>query len=166
MRQGMFVFIVVLAFLSLTCAQSTTPQTTPAGSQAQSGAGQTLSTTPAIHPGMTGQMGEQRQMHAQEMQAMKQDLEKMRSLLRQIQSSESGMSAADRQAMNYNAQLWQMMINHMQQMVDHMEHMQGMGGMGMQGGMTGHHAMPMDRGNRPAKAPPTSPKPNNPTTPQ
>lgn len=70
-------------------------------------------------------------MHAQMMEQMKQNLQKMKSLLQEMKTNAAGLTGKEKAAMDANVQLWQMMIDHMDQMVNQMSSMHG----GMKGGM-------------------------------
>ena len=138
-----FAIVAVLMFATWMFGQST-PQTPPPGAQGQSGAGATTSTQakPGTHAGMG--MGA---MHAQHMQEMQKNVAQMESLLNNMRANLASMDPKDQPAMRNNIELWQMMIDHMKQMAQHMESMGGpgmmhehmMGGPGAQGGMTHQH---------------------------
>jgi TolA-binding protein len=127
----------LLGCSSLVLAQGTTPQTPPAGTDTQSSAGSAQSTAP----------GTRGAMHAQHMAAFKQQVTKMQALLDQMKSNVGSMSGASKTAMEANVQLWQMMIDHMNQMADQMSMMGG--GMGMRP----HHGMGAGPGRAPNLAP-------------
>jgi hypothetical protein len=135
--------IVALAFPLLLCAQNTTPET-PATPQTQTQSG-------TMHRGMKNSQGgaDMRAMHEQHMQEMKQNIAKMKTLLEQMKTNAAGLSGKDKAAMDANVQLWQMMIDHMDQMMNHM----GMMGSGMNGrGMKHNHGAP------PPPPPPPAPQ--------
>ncbi len=121
----------VVAIATLSSAQtSTTPP--PPGSPDNMG---------AMHHGADNMGG----MH-DHMQDMKQSVAKMKSLLEQMKANAAGLSGKDKAAMDANVQLWQMMIDHMDQMANHM------GMMNMDMGHQ-HNAMPQH------PMPPTPPSP-------
>lgn len=167
MKSSKLLLAVVMSLAPLAWTQSTTPQTPPPGAQTGSSAGSQSSTAP--RPPQRGMEGssEDRMRMQQHMQAMQNDLAKMRSLLEQMKSSAAGLSGNEKTAMEANVQLWQMMIDHMSQMAEHMSSMQG--GMGMSGhsGMKHKTGGAHNHGNMqgPASAAPSSPESNNPPTP-
>ncbi|HYG99509.1 MAG TPA: hypothetical protein VD837_10295 [Terriglobales bacterium] len=132
---------VFLIGTSLGWAQSSASQTPATGGQSGSSAGTQTSGAPRSSMRGTEAGQDRKGMHAQHMQAMQNDLAKMRSLLDQMKSNVAGMNAKDRAAMQPNVQLWQMLIDHMGQMTQHMSAMQGQGGMGMMTGSTGSRHM-------------------------
>lgn len=131
MRIRAIALAAVLGCSSWIAAQSTAPQTPPAGAQGQSAAGREQGSTPAGNAGMhhTMSQNDMAPMHAREMEAMRQQVAKMQTLLDQMKANVDGLSGANKTAMQANVQLWQMMIDHMKQMV---QHMSSMGGMMMQ----------------------------------
>lgn len=128
MKAGITLLLAAAIWTSSAWAQSSTPQTPPAGAQAQTGAG-TAKGAPRSGP-MAGMQG--RGMDIQKMQA---DLNRMHALLNSMRGSVTSMDPRDQPAMLSNIELWQLMLDHMDQMVKHMQSMQQ--GMGM---MPGPHA--------------------------
>jgi hypothetical protein len=112
---------------------------------------------------------EDRTRMQQHMQSMQKDLAKMRSLLDQMKTNTAAFTGKEKAAMEANVQLWQMMVDHMSQMAEHMQSMQGHGAMGMSGHSGMHHGTggSHDHGNMqgPASAAPSAPTSNNPPTP-
>lgn len=134
-------FVVALAIPLLLCAQDTS-SAPPAAPQTQTGSG-------TMHHQMSGAQGDanMQAMHEQHMQEMKQGIAKMKTLLEQMKTNAAGLSGKDKAAMDANVQLWQMMIDHMDEMMNHM----GMMGPGMEGhGMMHNH----DHGAPPPPPPP------------
>ena len=143
--------VVTIAIPLLVCAQSTTPQARPAGTETQTGSGSAQSTMQpgAMHHGHGAQAGDMHAMHEHEMAQMKEQIAKMRALLDQMKTNVAGMKGKDKDAMQANAELWQMMIDHMDQMMQHMSSM-GMMGPG--------HMQPMGK-SVPLVSPPPPPPP-------
>ncbi len=156
MRARHFIVIAAMIWAMMAWAQSTTPQTPPAESQAQSGAGAAQSTQ--TQPGMRAGKG-MAGMHEQHMQQMKANMTRMQALLAQMRSAYANMDAKDKPAMQANIEMWQMMVDHMNQMAQHMEQMHGEG-MGM--GPGGHHMMHHAPG---TAKPNTTPQPGTQATP-
>ncbi len=140
-------------------AQSTAPQTPPATAQGETGAGSAKSTqaqpAPRAGKGMAGMQGMQ-QMHQQHMQEAKATLERMHALLNSMRSSYTSMNPKDQPAMQANIEMWQLMLSHLDQMVQHMESMGPGAGPGM---------MMQHRHGQPGNVPPKPPSPNEPGTP-
>lgn len=127
----------IVMFAACVWAQSTPP----ADAQGQTGAGATKSTqkTPGTGKGPAGAQG-MGAMHAQHMQQMQADIAKMQSLLNSMRTNVSSMDPKDQPAMMNNIELWQMMVDHMNEMVKHMGSMGGPGMMhGAPGGTMHHH---------------------------
>lgn len=124
MKARRLILAVVVVVASLVWAQSAPPQTPPAGAPGQSGAGTAGSAQkqPGTHAGK-GMAG----MHEHYMQEMKANLDKMHALLDQMKASVAGMDPKDQSATQANIQMWQMMLDHLDAMTQHMESMQGMG---------------------------------------
>ncbi|MFB3814618.1 MAG: hypothetical protein ACE14L_10945 [Terriglobales bacterium] len=118
--------VILLAATALT--QSTTPQTPPPGSQGQTGADPSTSTQHEHGQPATGTS--RSAMRMQHMQQARADLERMKALLSQMRATYGSMDPKNQPAMQANIELWQLMINHMDQMISHMEQMGGMGTMG------------------------------------
>jgi hypothetical protein len=129
------VAVMIAITAGLVWAQSTTPQTPPS-TQGGSAAGQTQ---PEARPG--GRMGGSQEMHGQEMQEIQASLARMHALLNSMRAGYSTMDTKDQPAMQANIEMWQMMLDHMDRMVQHMQSMQG--GMGPAGGMRHHGNMGM-----------------------
>lgn len=172
MKLHQLVLAGVLASAVAAFGQSAPAQTPPPGAQTESGAGAQQNTMgPGMaHPPRRGMEGssEERQMQAQHMQQMRQQVDKMRSVLDQMKTNVAGMSGKDKAAMQANVQLWQMMVDHMDQMVQHMSSMQGQGMMGMRHNMMHGNMKGMKPGDSmqgAGEAAPASPQPNNPSTP-
>jgi hypothetical protein len=73
------------------------------------------------------------------MQKMQADLNRMHALLNSMRGSATSMDPRDQPAMLSNIEMWQMMLDHMDQMLKHMQSMQQ--GMGMMdSGKPGPHA--------------------------
>lgn len=127
--------------------------------------------TTSSRPPQRGTEGssEDRTTMQQHMQSMQKDLAKMRSLVDQMKTSSGSLTGNEKSAMEANVQLWQMMVDHMSEMAEHMQSMQGRGGMGMSGhpgmqhGTGGSHKHGNMQG--PASAAPSAPTSNNPPTP-
>jgi hypothetical protein len=107
-------------------AQSTTPQTapqTPPVGTPGAGTEQGMQTPP--RRGMRGGMGMQGmgQMHEQHMQQAKEQLAKMHQLLDQMKSNVSKMDQKDQAYAQANAQMWEMMVSHLDMMVQRMSEM-------------------------------------------
>ncbi len=118
--------IALLLSGAMVWAQSTTPQTPPAGAQGQTRAGAAQSPHRGMHRGQAGQgMGA---AHMQDMNAM---LTQMRSKLDSLRSSVSKVSDANtKAALQADYDLWETVYGHMKQMQSSMQqHMQGMQGM-------------------------------------
>ncbi len=97
----MFVAAVVFSAPML-YAQSTPPQTPPAGAQAQTGAG----TAAAQRPGLTP---------PQRLRNMQQQLQQMRAVLARMRTEVAGLQdPKDKQLAQDNVEMWEMMLNHMQ----------------------------------------------------
>ncbi len=146
MKTKAMIIGVVLASVSLWAQTNTPPTSTQSGAQ---------STQSGTQSG--GMMGSQRRaqmqaMQQQHMQQMKQSVAEMKSLLEQMKTNAAGLTGKDKAAWDANIQLWQKMIDHMDQM---MSHMSNMGGMGMGSGMMMHKHGPggMNRPQQPAQAP-------------
>lgn len=139
---------VVMSAVSLTWAQSTAPRPPQRGTEGSS---------------------ENRMDMQQHMQSMQKDLVKMRSLLDQMKANTASLTGKEKAAMEANVQLWQMMVDHMSQMVEHMQSMEGHGGMGMGAHSDMHHGTAGSHGHGnmqgPATAAPSAPTSNNPPTP-
>ncbi|MFB3916781.1 MAG: hypothetical protein ACE14M_08630 [Terriglobales bacterium] len=134
------IVVIVLVCGAMLWAQSTTPQTPPASTQTETGAGAAKSTKKA--PGRTGKsMAEMQAMRAEHMQQMKADVQKMHTLLDQMKSDVAKMDSKDQPAMQANIEMWQTLVNHMDRMVQHMSEMPppGKGGKHMhrRGGIQG-----------------------------
>lgn len=108
-------------------AQNTAPQ---AAKDAAPGTQAAQSAQAAPKPG-----AKMRAMHEKHMQEMKQSIAKMKTLLEEMKTNAAGMTGKDKAAWDANIQLWQMMIDHMDKMVNQMS---SMGGMGMGPGMMHH----------------------------
>jgi hypothetical protein len=131
--------LCVLFLFAATCAasaQTSTPQTPPPSAQGQTGAGTAQGTAPRGRMGGMRGMG-MNQQHLQQMQA---DLNHMHALLNSMRANLSSMSPKDQPAMQSNVEMWQIMVNHMDSMMQHVQMMQGMGTPG--GGQPGQTAPP------------------------
>ncbi len=113
-------------------AQSNTPQTPPAGSQGQTGAGSSQS-APAGHAGMhqgmhRGQMGGMG-MGQQHMQDMKAMMEQLRSKMDRMRTALPNVKdPAAKEALQADYDIWQSFYSHLQQMQAGMqEHMNQQG---------------------------------------
>jgi TolA-binding protein len=138
-------------------AQTTTPQTPPPGAQGQTGAGATQGATPA-RPRRGGMdMQGMQQMHQQHLQEAKEQLAKMHQLLDQLKSNVNNMDQKERAYAQANVDLWQMMVSHLDMMVQHMSEMPAGG---PRGGMRRHHP------GGPGQGMPGSTGPTQPSTPQ
>lgn len=126
MKLAKLVIVVLFALVPAVCAQDTQSQAPPPSSTGQ---------------GTKGQMrAEHREkmmeMHKQKMEAMKADIEKMKSSLAQMKANMLTIKDTNEQARwRNNADMWDTVIGHMEQMQKHMEsmgpgmmHGQGMGG--------------------------------------
>jgi hypothetical protein len=154
-KKRIALFVVALTIPLLLFAQSTTPAP-EANPQTQTGPGSAVPPGSMHHPGMQGAQGNanMRAMHEKHMQEMEQNLAKMKTLLEQMKSNAADLKGKDKAAMDANVQLWQMMIDHMEQMMKHMSSM-GMMGPGMEG-----HGMMHSQGATPpqGKTPPPPPQ--------
>lgn len=166
MQRHRLVIVGVLG-AALTAWSQGAQQAPPTGTQSSTGAGAEKSTMgPGMHEGAAHGMksGAQGQMHAQHMQEVQQSIAKMRGLLEQMKSNAAGLSGKDKAAMDANVQLWQMMIDHMDQMAQHMSSMEGHGSMQMHhGGMHGMQGQGSTQG--PTSSAPAPPDKDNPTPP-
>jgi TolA-binding protein len=97
-----------LLMTSVAWGQSAAPQTPPAQPPQR---------------GMEGSSEDQHRMHQHHMQAMGENIARMQALLDQMKSNVEGMTGKDKAAMQANVELWQMMIDHMKQMSQHMQGM-------------------------------------------
>ncbi len=140
-----FLALLVLA-VGVVFAQTTT-QNPPSSNTGQSTTpqGGTATTAPqGTQQDMRAQrmqrMQQMQQQHQQEMQAMKADLDKMRGLLDQMKSNIANVRDANsKKEMQLNADLWQTLLDHMQQMMSRAEQRGAMGGPGMgRGGRRGN----------------------------
>ncbi len=88
--------------------------------------------------------GDMQAMHEQHMQQMKQSVAKMKALLQDMKANAAGLSGKEKATMDANIQLWQMMIDHMDQMMNNMSMMMNMHGgmMQPQGGTTNKQTTP------------------------
>ena len=149
----------LLLAASLAFAQSTTPQTPPAGSDAQTGAGAAQGPMQPQRRGPRG-MGMQ-QMHGQHLQEMKDQLTKMHQLLEQMKAGVAKMQPSEQPAMQANVDMWQIVVDHFDQMVQHMsERGPGMGrGMrrGMGAGAGTGSGLPSSTGPTQPSTPPSEP---------
>jgi hypothetical protein len=95
------------------------------------------STAPAQTPssGQGHDMAGMQQMHQQEMQDIQATLQKMHALLNSMRAAYSGMETRDQPAMQANIEMWQLMVDHMDKMVQRMQSME-------HGGMQHHHEGP------------------------
>ncbi len=125
--------IALLLSGAMMWAQATTPQTPPAGGQAQTGTGTAQSTRPMHHRGMGPGMGQG--MGAQQMQQnMKAMTDQMRTKLDTMRTAMNKVTDPNvKQALQADYDMWQTMYNHMQQMQTSMQqhaqqHQQGMSG--------------------------------------
>jgi TolA-binding protein len=164
MKAGILILAASLLMASIAAAQNA-PQTPPPGNQTGSGSGSADSTMKpgTVHSQRHESSGEHAGgMQAQHMQEMRQGVAKMQALLDQMKANVAGMTGKDKAAMQANVELWQMMIDHMKQMSEHMSGMGMMdrheGTMHHMGGM--HHEAPA-----PPPGAPAAPKSSNPTTP-
>jgi hypothetical protein len=80
---------------------------------------------------MRGGMGMQGMGHEQHMQQAKEQLAKMHQLLDQMKSNVSKMDQKDQAYAQANAQMWEMMVSHLDMMVQHMSEMKPGAGGGM-----------------------------------
>ncbi len=143
MRLRSLLLAGAVAIATLASAQSTTPQPPPASadkSSAQPG---------AMRQGQDG-MGA---MHGQHTQDMKQSIARMKALLDLMKANAAGLSGKEKAAMDANVQLWQMMIDHMEEMANHM----GMMNMDMGHGQKPMPQHPMGPMPPPPPPPPTAP---------
>ena len=134
--------IVAVALMSValfaqdSTQQNPSPGTTPGG-------------MPQHHHKSAGmQSSDMRAMHEKHMQEMKQNLDKMKALLQDMKTNAAGLNGKEKAAMDANVQLWQMMIDHMEQM---MNNMSMMGSMDMHGGMMQHQHGATDKPAAPPK---------------
>jgi hypothetical protein len=157
MKLRITLLVVALTVPLLISAQSTPQQPGPPP-QTQGGPGSPMQPGTMQHPGMGGPQGNDnmRAMHEKQIREMKQNIAKMKTLLEQMKTNAAGLTGKDKAAMDANVQLWQMMIDHMDQMVNHMSSMGMMGpGMGGPGMMRNHGAMP---GGKMPPPPPPAPQ--------
>ncbi len=106
-------------------------------------------------PGMGGMNG-MAAMHQQHMQEMQTLLTRMSGMLSQMRANVAVMNPKDQPAMNTDIQLWQLVIDHMQDEMQHMQSMHSGMGEGM-GGMQHHHPTPGGSPPPPGNAPPMPP---------
>ena len=164
MRAKMWLTAVALVLVLLGTLAA---QTAPA---AQGGAAPPPPQKQEMQPGMMhgqGGMHEMHMMHMQHMQQMKQmqkELEQMRGLVKQLRATSAGMNAKDKAAVELNAQLWDAMLNHMDNNMKQMHEMSG--------GMMHEHMMQGEGGHEHSdaggehhrhEAPPEAPAPPAPT---
>lgn len=115
--------------------------------------GQTTQTpTPMTPPAGHQRMAQHQQMMAQHQQMMEQHLQQAQAKVEQLKADIAKVSdAATKQALQDDADMWQMMIDHMKNMGGMMHHgMKGPHGVGMKGGMHGMGCAGMG-GTHPAK---------------
>jgi hypothetical protein len=151
--------VMIALTAGLVWAQSTTSQTPPPSAQGESAAGSTKSTQtqPGARPGRP--MGQSQDMHHQQMQDIQASLAKMHALLNSMRAGYATMNTKDQPAMQANIEMWQLMLDHMDRMMQHMQSMEG--GMGAGGGMPHHHG---GMGMRP-EGPASPPQPGTPQQP-
>jgi class III cytochrome C family protein len=143
MKARSMLFPAMVVFASMVWAQTTPAQAPSADIHSHSAAG---TAKPAEkQPGMPADQG-MAGMREQHMQEMKANLAKMHALLDQMKTSAAGMDPKDQQAMQVNIQMWQMMIDHLDAMAQHMQSMQGMGMGGMHDRMPGTEKMTPESG--------------------
>lgn len=120
--------IVAVALMAVPLFAQDTTQQNPSPGTAPGGMPQ--------HHHMSGMQsgGDMHAMHEKHMQEMKQNIAKMKALLQDMKTNAAGLSGKEKATMDANVQLWQMMIDHMEQMMGHMDMM---GSMDMHGGMMG-----------------------------
>ncbi len=118
--------IVAVALMAIplfaqdTTQQNPSPGTTPGGMAEHH------------HKSAGMQSGDMHAMHEKHMQEMKQNIAKMKALLQDMKANAAGLSGKEKAAMDANVQLWQMMIDHMEQMMNNMSMMGSMHGGMMQ----------------------------------
>ncbi len=129
------IVVMVLMALPLFAQESTQQNPSP---------GTTPGAMPQHHHKSAGMQssGDMHAMHEKHMQEMKQNIAKMKALLQEMKTNAAGLSGKEKAAMDANVQLWQMMIDHMEEM---MNNMSMMGSMDMHGGMMGHQGGAMDK---------------------
>ncbi len=150
MKACYLVFALVLCG-AMAWAQTTTPQTPPAGGTTETGAGQATSTqAPSGQPTRRGTMQQQHmQKMLSELDQMRTMVQKMRTDAGNIQDSSAKTAALD------NADLWDKFLNSMQQHLQGMQKMMGT----RPGGMRGHGMMGKPPGATSQQPPPsTTPK--------
>ena len=98
-------------------------------------------------------------MHQQHMQQMKEHVVKMRSAVDQMKANAAKIKdPAARQHAELDAQMWGMMVDHMEAMQKMMAEHPGMMGNHMRGGM--HHHGPPPAPNSPGQSPTPPPPPS------
>jgi hypothetical protein len=112
-------------------------------------------------PGSSAQRQQRREqiaaMRKEHMEAAKAQLQKLHSDLDQMKGNVNKITDAGEKARwQANVDMWQIMVNHLDQM---MQHMEGMPESGMPGGMMMRHHGPGDRGPGQQQPPPPPPKP-------
>ncbi len=135
------VLLAMVVVLSLARAQNTPPQAPRADVHSHSAA--STAKPPQKQPGMPTDKG-MAGMREQHMQEMKANLDKMHALLEQMKASVAGMDPKDQPAMQANIQMWQIMVDHLDTMTQHMQSMQGLDMGGMHDRMPGKDKM-MDK---------------------
>ncbi len=151
MKIGTLILGLIVGSASM-WAQTNTPQTsTQGGTQSKPSGTMGSMQSPMMHDQHGAQMGGMQQ------QQMKQSVAEMKALLEQMKTNAASMTGKDKAAWDANVQLWQKMIDHMDQMTSHMSEMGGMG-MGSGSGMMMHKHGP-GGANRP-------PQPQTPAKPQ
>ncbi len=123
------VLMALPVFAQNTTQQNPSPGTTPGG----------MAEHHHKSAGMQSSGGMQA-MHEKQMQEMKQNIDKMKALLQDMKTNVAGLSGKEKAAMDANVQLWQMMIDHMEQMMNNMSMMES-----MHGGMMQHQHGPTDK---------------------
>ena len=102
---------------------------------------------PAMPPHHDMHHADMAAMHAKEMQHMKDEVAKMRDTLNQMKSNLDKLKdPAVRQQSQYDVDLWEAMVSHMEGMVNMMSAHEGMGmGMGMMHGMPPKTPLPTEK---------------------
>jgi len=156
MKASSFLLTILLVVVPLTWGQSAT---STSSSQSSSGtqAGSTQTTAPGPRAARRERM---RAMSKEHLEAMKSEVQKMHSAFDRMKSNVAAIANADeKERWQANLDMWEIVVQHHDQMLKHMEDAQAsgmgcgmmMGDMGMGGGMMGHHGM------GPMNAPPTPP---------
>jgi Class III cytochrome C family len=154
MKTRSMFFSVFVVFTSMVWAQYTLAQAPSADVHSHSA---TDTAKPAQEqPGMPADKSTAG-MREQHMQEMKANLDKMHALLEKMKTSVAGMDPKDQPAMQANIQMWQMMIDHLDAMTQHMQSMQGMDMGGMRDQMPGKDEIKAEPGTEVMKkGPPAS----------